>query len=137
MHGEFPEIFEGIDALIHVASPLAGREDPDSTIKTAVEGTLNMLRQAEKAGISRIVVTSSIATAMNKVADTSDATIKDSGKPINSYNGIDISTLRETRLELSSHGGCNQNRKPTPHILLRKDSCRKGSLGIRRCSSSC
>ncbi|KAG9219963.1 hypothetical protein CCMSSC00406_0006876 [Pleurotus cornucopiae] len=78
VHGEFPEIFEGIDALIHVASPLAGREDPDSTIKTAVEGTLNMLRQAEKAGISRIVVTSSIATALNKVAETSDATIKDS-----------------------------------------------------------
>ncbi|KAF4566322.1 NAD(P)-binding domain superfamily protein [Pleurotus pulmonarius] len=76
VHGVFPEVFEGIDAVIHVASPLAGREDPDSMIRSAVEGSLNMLRQAEKAGITRIVVTSSIA--LNKIAETSDATIKDS-----------------------------------------------------------
>lgn len=81
VHGVFPEVFEGIDAVIHVASPLAGREDPDSTIRSAVDGTLNILRQAEQAGIIRIVVTSSIATALNKIAETSDATIKDSGKP--------------------------------------------------------
>ncbi|KAF4585027.1 hypothetical protein EYR40_001860 [Pleurotus pulmonarius] len=78
VHGVFPEVFEGIDAVIHVASPLAGREDPDSMIRSAVEGSLNMLRQTEKAGITRIVITSSIATALNKIAETSDATIKDS-----------------------------------------------------------
>ncbi|KAG9220595.1 hypothetical protein CCMSSC00406_0003694 [Pleurotus cornucopiae] len=62
VHGVFPEIFEGIDALIHVASPLPGREEPEALIDVAVEATQNILRQAEKAGITRIVVTSSIAS---------------------------------------------------------------------------
>ncbi|KDQ27592.1 hypothetical protein PLEOSDRAFT_51149 [Pleurotus ostreatus PC15] len=69
VHGAFPEIFEGIDALIHVASPLPGREEPAALIDVAVEATQNILRQAEKAGITRIVVTSSIASTRKASPD--------------------------------------------------------------------
>ena len=43
---------------MHVAAPLPGKADAEGSIKTAVEGTLNVVRQAEKAGITKIVVTS-------------------------------------------------------------------------------
>ncbi|KAJ7169248.1 hypothetical protein C8R43DRAFT_1085529 [Mycena crocata] len=68
---QFPEALVGVDAIIHVASPLAGRAEPDALWAAAVEGTLNLVRQGEKAGIKRIVVTSSIAAVMNPENPTS------------------------------------------------------------------
>ncbi|KAJ7578262.1 hypothetical protein C8J56DRAFT_835946 [Mycena floridula] len=62
---QFPSALEGVHAVIHVASPLLQTNDTEEMLKTAVEGTLNIIRQAEKAGIRKIVVTSSIATVMN------------------------------------------------------------------------
>ncbi|KAK7002414.1 epimerase domain-containing protein [Favolaschia claudopus] len=64
-HDQFPDAFVGVDAIIHVASPLAGRAEPKVMLASAVEGTLNVVTQGEKAGIKRIVVTSSIVTVMN------------------------------------------------------------------------
>ncbi|KAH8827389.1 hypothetical protein DL96DRAFT_1556467 [Flagelloscypha sp. PMI_526] len=64
-HDAFPEVFVGIDALIHSASPLPGRGEPAALINAAVEGTLNIVRQAEKAGIKIIVVTGSIVSVTN------------------------------------------------------------------------
>ncbi|KAJ7309306.1 hypothetical protein DFH08DRAFT_927331 [Mycena albidolilacea] len=61
---QFSEALVGVDAIIHVASPLPGRLDPASLLAAAVDGTLNILVQGEKAGVKRIVVTSSIASAM-------------------------------------------------------------------------
>ncbi|KAL0956628.1 hypothetical protein HGRIS_002763 [Hohenbuehelia grisea] len=66
VHEHFPPSwFEGVDAVMHVASPLAGRETPEKMLETAVEGTLNIVRQAEAAGIRKFVVTSSIASLGN------------------------------------------------------------------------
>ncbi len=79
VHGVFPEIFKGISALIHVASPLPGREEPEALIDVAVEATRNILRQAEKAGITRIVVTSSIAST-RKSAQDPNSLVLDTGK---------------------------------------------------------
>ncbi|KAJ7127912.1 hypothetical protein C8R44DRAFT_873684 [Mycena epipterygia] len=64
-HDQCPEALVGVDAVVHPASPLAGRAEPAALLASAVEGTLNVLVQAEKAGIKRIVVTSSIATVQN------------------------------------------------------------------------
>ncbi|KAF8064916.1 hypothetical protein FPV67DRAFT_1671222 [Lyophyllum atratum] len=61
---QFPEALSGADALIHSGTPIAGRQSPEAVLKTSIEGTLNVLRQAERAGIKRIVVTSSISTAI-------------------------------------------------------------------------
>ncbi|KAJ7440351.1 hypothetical protein B0H11DRAFT_2353660, partial [Mycena galericulata] len=64
-HDQFPEALAGVDAVIHSASPLPGRAEPAALLAAAVEGTLNVIVQAEKAGVKRMVVTSSIATVLN------------------------------------------------------------------------
>ncbi|KAJ7856765.1 hypothetical protein B0H14DRAFT_3642076 [Mycena olivaceomarginata] len=64
-HDEFPEALDGVDGIIHIASPLPGRADPAEILAAAVEGTLNVVVQGEKAGVKRMAVTSSIATVIN------------------------------------------------------------------------
>ncbi|KAJ7279463.1 hypothetical protein C8J57DRAFT_134419 [Mycena rebaudengoi] len=64
-HDQFPDALVGVDAIIHLASPLPGRAEPAALLAAAVEGTLNVIIQGEKAGIKRMVVTSSIATVTN------------------------------------------------------------------------
>ncbi|KAJ7757988.1 hypothetical protein B0H16DRAFT_1370677 [Mycena metata] len=64
-HDQFPEALVGVDAIIHLASPLPGRAEPKALLAAAVEGTLNVIVQGEKAGVKRFVVTSSIATVTN------------------------------------------------------------------------
>jgi nucleoside-diphosphate-sugar epimerase len=54
----------GCDFVLHVASPLgAGGESAQSLIDAAREGTLRVLRAATKAGVKRVVLTSSCAAA--------------------------------------------------------------------------
>ncbi|TFK44233.1 NAD-P-binding protein [Crucibulum laeve] len=72
-HDQFPEALKGVDAVIHVASPLAGRQNVDAMFNSAIEGSLNVLRQAEKAGVKRFVVTSSTATVVDKSNSTRGA----------------------------------------------------------------
>ncbi|GLB39611.1 putative 3-beta hydroxysteroid dehydrogenase/isomerase family protein [Lyophyllum shimeji] len=62
---EFPEAFDGVDAVIHSAAALPQKEDADVMVRSAVDGTMNVARQTEQAGIKRLVVTSSIATVIN------------------------------------------------------------------------
>ncbi|ESK92104.1 NAD-P-bindingprotein [Moniliophthora roreri MCA 2997] len=50
---------EGVDAVIHLASP-PGRATAEQTYQGSVEGSLNLLRQAESAGIKRVVITGMI-----------------------------------------------------------------------------
>ncbi|KAF8224775.1 NAD(P)-binding protein, partial [Tricholoma matsutake] len=52
----------GVSAIIHVASPTPGRASVQHTLNSAKEGTLHILREALKAGIERVVVTSTIGT---------------------------------------------------------------------------
>ncbi|WP_338126429.1 NAD-dependent epimerase/dehydratase family protein [Secundilactobacillus kimchicus] len=55
---------DGADGVIHVASPLGtGRETTDELVKVAKDGTLNVLRAAKMAGITRVVMTSSQAAS--------------------------------------------------------------------------
>ncbi|KAH9893373.1 NAD-P-binding protein [Cubamyces lactineus] len=63
--GDLTPTLSGVDAIVHLASPLAGRQAPEDALNSAIEGTLNVLRQAVKAGISRVVVTSSWATTLD------------------------------------------------------------------------
>ncbi|KLO12865.1 NAD(P)-binding protein [Schizopora paradoxa] len=67
--GDFTEILKGVDALIHVASPLSGREEPAGMMRSAVDGTLNVVRQAAAAGVKRIVVTASLAALKSPGTD--------------------------------------------------------------------
>ncbi|KAJ4471367.1 hypothetical protein C8J55DRAFT_521493 [Lentinula edodes] len=61
---QFPEALKGVNAVIHTAAPLAYYvTDAEGQLKGAVEGVLNVLRQAEKAGVQKVVVTSTVLTA--------------------------------------------------------------------------
>ncbi|TFK54316.1 NAD(P)-binding protein [Heliocybe sulcata] len=62
--GDLSAALKGVDAVIHVASPLAGRASAEQTLDDATEGTLNVLRQATAAGVSKVVVTASWGTAV-------------------------------------------------------------------------
>lgn len=55
----------GCAYVLHVASPLGGggETDPDALVKPAREGTLRVLRAAVKAGVKRVVLTSSCGAA--------------------------------------------------------------------------
>ncbi|KAJ7053794.1 hypothetical protein C8F01DRAFT_1260419 [Mycena amicta] len=72
VHDQFPEALVGVDAIMHLASPLPGNATPEELLKVAVEGTLNVLIQGEKAGVRRLVVTSSIASVANPSGSFTD-----------------------------------------------------------------
>lgn len=58
------EAMAGVVAVMHVAATIVGVEpkDPDVVVRPAVEGTERVLRFAAEAGVTRIIMTSSIAT---------------------------------------------------------------------------
>jgi dihydroflavonol-4-reductase len=58
----WPEAMAGAGALIHTASPfpLMQPKDEDEIIRPAVDGTLRALRAAQAAGVTRVVLTSSV-----------------------------------------------------------------------------
>ncbi|MCP5086496.1 MAG: aldehyde reductase [Rhodobacteraceae bacterium] len=58
----------GVSALMHTASPfpMIQPDDEDEIIKPAVEGTMRALVAAEAAGVSRVILTSSIVAIVNK-----------------------------------------------------------------------
>lgn len=60
------EAMKDCDYVLHVASPYFVKEpkDENEMIKPAVEGTLRALKAAKKAGVKRVVVTSSLVAMM-------------------------------------------------------------------------
>ncbi|MFJ4467098.1 NAD-dependent epimerase/dehydratase family protein [Streptomyces sp. NPDC089424] len=56
---------EGVDRVLHVASPLgiSSGADPEAMIDVARDGTLRVLRAATAAGVQRVVITSAANTA--------------------------------------------------------------------------
>ena len=59
---------QGIDYVLHVASPYVVKEpkDPNELIKPAVDGTLLVLRTAHAAGVSKVVLTSSMVAMIGE-----------------------------------------------------------------------
>jgi dihydroflavonol-4-reductase len=77
---------QGCDYVMHVASPfaIANPKSEDEMIKPAVEGTLRALRAAKKAGVKRVVLTSSTISMMGSMktgtvtpSDWTDVNTKD------------------------------------------------------------
>ncbi|KAF7298795.1 Epimerase domain-containing protein [Mycena indigotica] len=59
---DLTEVFKGVGAIIHTAAPLPGRADSIAAFRTAIDGSLNILRAATKARIYKVVATGSIAS---------------------------------------------------------------------------
>ncbi|KZS94694.1 NAD(P)-binding protein [Sistotremastrum niveocremeum HHB9708] len=62
--GCFDDLLDGIDGVVHAASPVAVADDPQELIRPAVQGTLGILQAAFKHGpsVKRIVITSSVGS---------------------------------------------------------------------------
>jgi nucleoside-diphosphate-sugar epimerase len=70
--GDFTEALKDITAVIHVASPLPGRAEPAEVLSGAIEGTIRVIRQGQKAGIKQFSVISSIAATQDWDSGTAD-----------------------------------------------------------------
>jgi len=70
------EALAGVDALLHTASPfpLSQPKNEDDLIRPAVDGTLRALNAAQKAGVHRVVLTSSVAAVYAQKTIPDDAT---------------------------------------------------------------
>ena len=81
------EAMAGCEYVLHVASPFINIEPKDESIyiKPAVDGTQRALRAAKKAGVKRIVITSSIV-AMLENADKSITVNENSWTNVNAKN---------------------------------------------------
>jgi nucleoside-diphosphate-sugar epimerase len=74
------DALKGCDYVLHVASPLGGgtSKTADELVRPARDGTLRVLRAATKAGVKRVVMTSSCAAvtpAIMEVDSVSDETL--------------------------------------------------------------
>ena len=65
---------KGCDYVLHVASPFINIEPKDENeyIKPAVEGTMRALKSANKAGIKRVVLTSSMVSMLDNANKSID-----------------------------------------------------------------
>ncbi len=63
----WPEAMEGMEAVFHLASPFPPEDirDRSSLVRPAVEGSLRVLDAARYAGITRVIVTSSVAAVVH------------------------------------------------------------------------
>ncbi|KZP22813.1 NAD(P)-binding protein, partial [Athelia psychrophila] len=62
----------GVTAVMHTAAPLPGTGNNKHILDGAIEGSVNILRQAQKAGIKKIVYTSSIGAVRNSSGSLTD-----------------------------------------------------------------
>lgn len=105
--------------MIHSAMivPLIEPKDPEPVVRTAVDGTLNMLKACKANGVKRMTMTSSIAAIMNVPFDeapdifteenwtvvTDDSTAYDKGKTCAERAAWDYvnAMAEEDRIELT------------------------------------
>lgn len=63
---DFTKALEGVSGVLHLASPLPGKLPPAEMLDAAVNGTLNIIRQAVKLGIKNFSVVSSIGAVRDR-----------------------------------------------------------------------
>eukprot|EP01108_Squamamoeba_japonica_P005224 TRINITY_DN4103_c0_g1_i1.p1 TRINITY_DN4103_c0_g1~~TRINITY_DN4103_c0_g1_i1.p1 ORF type:complete len:358 (-),score=100.16 TRINITY_DN4103_c0_g1_i1:43-1071(-) len=68
----FAELCAGATFLIHMASPVVSDLSSEEFVKLATSGTLNALKAALAAGVSRVVLTASMASVCGNQRETDD-----------------------------------------------------------------
>lgn len=101
--GSFLECFTGATYVLHTASPFQpGVPDPQKQlVEPALKGTQNVLNCALKAGVIRVVVTSSCAAVQTQ--DTFRSPEKYAGKVFTEADWNDGSTIEEGPYRLSKY----------------------------------
>ena len=103
------DAMKGCDFVMHVASPFINIEPKDENeyIRPAVDGTMRAIKSAKKAGIKRVVLTSSIVSML-----------EDADKSIN----------------IDSKSWTNVNAKKCVFLCKKQNASRKVCLGFCVCS---
>jgi nucleoside-diphosphate-sugar epimerase len=96
--------------------------------QAAVEGTLNVVVQAEKAGVKRVVVTSSIVTVMNPKGSFTDQGMC----PRPRCNSIDTNLRIPGRLEPNHEGYGTERRERYSHLMYVEEIRRTRFVGMGR-----
>jgi len=76
IHGDFTDALKGVSGVIHVAAPLPGQMAPTDALEASIEGSLNIFKQAEQAGVKQFGFVSSIVATVDfsKIGDGSPLT---------------------------------------------------------------
>ncbi|KAH7920152.1 NAD(P)-binding protein [Leucogyrophana mollusca] len=69
---DITEQLKGVTAVIHTAAPLPSKGSVEVVLDGSIEGSLNVIKQADKAGIKKVVFTSSILAALNPTLPLTD-----------------------------------------------------------------
>ncbi|TGO44967.1 hypothetical protein BCON_0438g00020 [Botryotinia convoluta] len=76
--GAFSKVLDNVEYILHLASPLAGLVDKDKVYRPAIEGTLNIMRDAAKVtSIKKVIITSSIHAFMPLEGPTDGLVLKE------------------------------------------------------------
>ncbi|THU83249.1 hypothetical protein K435DRAFT_871470 [Dendrothele bispora CBS 962.96] len=57
-----PDVLEGVDALFYAATPWLTSTPLEQMVPKSISGPLNIIDQAEKAGVKSVIVTGSLAS---------------------------------------------------------------------------
>ncbi|KAH9166058.1 NAD-P-binding protein [Lactarius sanguifluus] len=113
---------KGVDAIIHVASPLSISATPDIILETAVTGTTRILDAALAAGVKKLVVTESIVSL---------ATPNDYWKDITITENCECTKNGGGRLVSGSEGMADLLHGSTAYSrLTREDALKPGVTGF-------
>ncbi|MDG2199177.1 MAG: NAD-dependent epimerase/dehydratase family protein, partial [SAR324 cluster bacterium] len=90
---------EGCESVLHVASPYFVREPTNESeyIKPACEGTLRVLKSAQKAKVKKVILTSSIVAMMGKVLDSNEDTGTIDSRSWTDENSSNINTYMKSK----------------------------------------
>ncbi|THU86120.1 NAD(P)-binding protein [Dendrothele bispora CBS 962.96] len=64
-----PDVLKGVDALIHAATPWPTSTPLEQMVPKSISGALNIIDQAEKAGVKSVIVTGSLASVANSFTE--------------------------------------------------------------------
>jgi dihydroflavonol-4-reductase len=111
------EAMEDCDYVLHVASPFINIEPKDENlyIRPAVDGTMRALKAAKKAGVKRVVVTSSMVSMLEN-ADKSINIDSNSWTNVNAKN-VSAYAKSKTLAEQSAWDFINNQKDPDPMEL--------------------
>jgi dihydroflavonol-4-reductase len=108
---------EGCDYVLHVASPFINVEPKDENIyiRPAVDGTMRALKAAKKAGVKRVVITSSMVSMLEN-ADKSINIDSNSWTNVNAKN-VSAYAKSKTLAEQKAWDFINNQKDPHPMEL--------------------
>jgi dihydroflavonol-4-reductase len=113
------EAVAGCDYVMHVASPLASSmpKNPDDLIIPARDGSMRVIKAATKAGVKRVVVTSSVAAA-GPAPDAQDCVNDENTWTDLSNNNVDIYRQSKTLAERAIWSFMETYQGPTTVVTI-------------------